>query len=153
MSRLPALLTDMPEEKEIILVLEDNDLVRRFTVRMLRTAGYQIREAATEEEAVGELDGIDLLLSDVTIAGNMIGASLARTARAANCHLKVVLTTGHAPETLMHEGIELDEFAILYKPYTKQQLLATVRVALDSELQPQAGATPLRDADESKVPS
>jgi CheY-like chemotaxis protein len=131
--RIPALLTDLPEDKEAILVLEDNDLVRRFTVRMLRTAGYRIREAATVEDAVAELEGIDLLLSDVTISGNMIGADLARVAQQANSGLKVLLTTGHAPETLSFEGIDTDEFAVLYKPYTKQQLLAAVRVALDAE--------------------
>jgi DNA-binding response OmpR family regulator len=138
--RTPALMTEMPEEKETILVLEDNDLVRRFTVRMLRTAGYRIREAATEEDAVAELDGVDLLLSDVTISGHMIGATLARTARRANGHLKVLLTTGHTAETLSYEGIEPEEFTILYKPYTKQQLLANVRLALDSEQKPNPAA-------------
>ena len=133
MSRIPALLTDLPETKETILVLEDNDLVRRFTVRMLRGTGYLVREAATVEAAMAELGGIDLLLSDVTIAGNMIGADLARIAQRENGGLKVLLTTGHAPETLSLEGIDTDEFEVLYKPYTKQQLLTTVRSTLQAE--------------------
>src|SRR5262249_44650240 len=111
----------------------DNDLVRRFTVRMLGTAGYQTREAATVESALALLADADLLLSDLAISGQMIGADLVRSAQRERSDLKVVLTTGHAPETLAHEGVDTEGLVVLYKPYTKQQLLSAVREAFDGE--------------------
>ena len=116
---------------EPILLVEDNDLVRRFTQRLLTRGGYDVTAVATSEQALTCLPGPALLLSDVSIGDELAGPMLASEGRCRDPQLKVLLTTGHAPVVLQEEGILEDLFSIIYKPYSKEQLLAAVRGVLD----------------------
>jgi signal transduction histidine kinase len=105
-----------------ILVVEDEDRVRRFACRILRQAGYEVFEAANADQALRVLEseqGIDLLFSDIMMPGSMSGSELAHVARARRPELKVLLTTGYDARA----GTENDFAApVLRKPYSVNAL-------------------------------
>jgi CheY-like chemotaxis protein len=113
---------------ETVLVVEDNDLVRKLAVRLLDRFGYRVREAASPAEALARLEGVHLLMTDLLLPGGPMGTELAMEARRHNADLAVLLTTGEClPASLGREK----GYSMLYKPYTMQQLLQAVRNALD----------------------
>ena len=117
---------------ETILVVEDNDQVRRLTCRILRSNGYRVLEATDGERALALAADreIDLLLSDVVMPG-MGGVELAERLRTERPGLRVLHMSGYTslPEAAA-AAAELIE-----KPFTAEELLARVRALLgDTEL-------------------
>jgi PAS domain S-box-containing protein len=133
----PSLPQGQPHET--ILVLEDNDGVRAYSVEALRSLGYRVLEAHDGETAlklIGEGDAaIDLMFSDVVLPGGISGADVAAQARTQQPGLKVLFTTGYARETIVHDGRLDSGVELLTKPFTYADLAARVRDVLD---QPQA---------------
>ncbi|RUP85665.1 response regulator, partial [Corynebacterium propinquum] len=84
---------------EIVLVVEDNEAVRRQTLDMLRGAGFRVLEAVDGASAMGQLDRspqVDLLLANLHLPNGMSGLDLAQHVRTLRPQLPVVLTTGGA---------------------------------------------------------
>lgn len=119
---------------ETILVVEDEPDVRAIAVRFLGAIGYEVRAAGSAHAALEVLRSpqhLDLLFSDVVLGDGMTGAELAREARRQRPELAVLLTSGyagsHAPT------VEADaplEFALLRKPYRREELASAVRTQL-----------------------
>lgn len=134
-ARRPAAETDIPSGSvsEIILVVEDEERVRRMTVDALRELGYTVLHAAGGREALQVIrshEGIRLLFTDVVMPG-MDGRELADIVRAVRSDLKVVYTTGYTRNAVIHDG-KLDAGVdLIMKPFTIAQLGAKVRNALD----------------------
>jgi len=105
-----------------ILVVEDEDRVRRFACRILRQSGYVVFDAADADQALRILEsehGIDLLFSDIMMPGTMTGTELSHIAKERWPRLKVLLTTGYDASA----GTERDLVApILRKPYSVDAL-------------------------------
>lgn len=120
---------------ETILVVEDNDSMRRLVLEILRRAGYRTLAASEALEAL-EVCGsfperIDLLLSDVTMP-KMNGPELASRARQLRSDMKILLMSGHSEETVLgHGGID-QGVAFIQKPITPRTLSDKVRQVLDS---------------------
>jgi len=118
---------------EVILVVEDDHMVREHVVRQLNSMGYRIIEAATGSEAVEILKQgaeIDLLFTDVVMPGGMSGSALADAVRAMKPGIKVLFTSGYTENALMHDG-RLDQgVQLLTKPYRSEQLAFKVREVL-----------------------
>jgi two-component system, cell cycle sensor histidine kinase and response regulator CckA len=116
-----------------ILVVEDNLRLRRIVVRHLVKAGYQVAEADDAKAALSILatdQPIDLLFSDIVIPGEMDGRELARAALAMRPALRLVLTSGYsAPGSLAGETARA---ALLSKPYRRDELIRTVRAAIEA---------------------
>jgi len=110
-----------------LLVVEDDDGVRRSTARMLREFGFEVVEASTGEEALARArEGLDLVVTDVIMPG-MPGTELATRLRAFRPGLPVVFLSGY--EDLKTE--KLPEGALfLGKPFMKSALLDLVDRAL-----------------------
>ena len=129
---------------ELILVVEDNDIVREATVSRLESLGYSAVAAKTASEAITLLESaepITLVLSDIVMPGGMSGYDLAEWIRSTKPDLKVLLTSGHADVPLpVSQGVR--DSKVLWKPYTRQQLAGAIRDALDGRPLPdsQAGA-------------
>ncbi len=119
---------------ETILVVEDDEMVRRFTVEALSEAGYRVLEAADGPGGLTLLDrNLDtvLLFTDVVLAGPLNGRRLADEALHRRPDLKVVFTTGYTRNAIIHHG-RLDEGVnFLGKPFTAQSLCEKVRAALE----------------------
>jgi PAS domain S-box-containing protein len=131
-----------PEARgERVLVVEDEDGVRRLTDRILRRAGYDV-VAVENGNAALELcaDGgerFDLLLTDV-IMPEMLGPELVERAVTSCPGLRVLFMSGYSHQMLarQHAG---EEVALVEKPFTTETLLAGVREALDAPAATQGG--------------
>ena len=127
-----------PEEvplarNEIVLVVEDEEPMRKLVERQLTDLGYKVICAASGKEALACLDEgfrIDLLFSDIVMAGGMDGVELARRALIEKPSLKVLHTSGrNSAKKQEANGVE----RLLGKPYRKATLAQAVRQALDTE--------------------
>jgi two-component system cell cycle sensor histidine kinase/response regulator CckA len=109
-----------------VLVVEDEDAVRRVVVRLLQDAGYDVRYTASPEDALGlDTSDVELLLSDVVMPG-MTGIELARRLTDRQPGLRVVLMSGYP-----RRGDDLSEqLGYLEKPFTRAQLLSRIDLAL-----------------------
>jgi PAS domain S-box-containing protein len=113
-----------------VLVVEDQDPVRRQAVRMLAKHGYEVREAASGEEALGAWEPVDLLVTDVVMPG-MTGHDLAERAAELQPGLRVVFMSGHTEDVVVLDGAREGEIAFVQKPFTRDSLLGTVSRALE----------------------
>ena len=116
---------------EHILVVEDDAAVLRITCQRLRTIGYNTLEALSGEAALvtlGNSEKVDLVLSDINMAGGMSGLELARQIRALRPALPVLLTSG-LPQSLQDEAAS-DQPTVLAKPYSLQQMADAIAKSL-----------------------
>jgi two-component system cell cycle sensor histidine kinase/response regulator CckA len=121
-----------PGGQETILVVEDEDMIRRLVVRLLTARGYDVLAAPNGFEALEILKrpevSVDLLFVDVVMPG-MRGPEFVRRARELNPSLRVLFTTGY--ELKPADGESRGPDPVLYKPYTPDQLLPRLRELLD----------------------
>jgi signal transduction histidine kinase/CheY-like chemotaxis protein len=118
---------------ELILVVEDNDLVRQATMSRLESLGYAVLEAKTGPEAITLLESgepIALAFSDIAMPGSMTGYDVAEWVRSMKPELKVVLTSGYNDVPLAASE-SVRAIKVLGKPYTRKQLAYALREALD----------------------
>lgn len=120
--------------EETVLVVEDDDDVRAYSVESLRELGYRVLEAHDGPSAIRLLERqprVDLLFTDVVLPSGMTGAQVAAQARALRPNLKVLYTTGYARNAIIHHG-RLDKgVSLITKPFSFADLAAKVRDVLD----------------------
>lgn len=126
----------MPVGIESILVLEDDISVRHISVRVLRSLGYDVVEAANGDDAqhlIGERAGkkIDLLLTDMVMP-HMSGRHFADWLRKTSPQTKVVFISGYLEESLQPGDRGEQGMFFLPKPFDPEQLAIKIREALDS---------------------
>jgi CheY-like chemotaxis protein len=117
--------------RETLLVIDDEQLVRRSTVQALSDLGYQVFEAADGLQGL-ELfrqhgEQIGLVLLDLSMPG-LSGREVLRQLRAHNPQLKVIVFTGYTTGPEEFAGVA----QVLGKPLSLQQLAAAVRQSLDA---------------------
>jgi two-component system cell cycle sensor histidine kinase/response regulator CckA len=126
---------------EIVLVVEDEDELRRLASAELERRGYQVASAANAAEAFAadkELDGqLDLLVTDVMMPG-MNGVEMADRMLESHPGLPVLLMSGHLDEGAVGMYLLRDDADLLEKPYSLDELARRVRVALDRAARPAA---------------
>jgi two-component system, cell cycle sensor histidine kinase and response regulator CckA len=125
---------ELPSGHERVLVVEDDEALRDLTADTLRTLGYEVVEASDGEEAQrilmdGNAGKIDLVMSDVGMP-KLDGASLAKWAAAERPDVKVLLVSGYLTDKRLGTS-DLVDYRFLPKPFTRRQLAASVRKALD----------------------
>jgi PAS domain S-box-containing protein len=129
----PVLLS---ENNEVILVVEDNAEVRELTMQRVEGLGYVAIEAESGPAAVRILESgghVDLVLSDIVMAGRMSGYDLARWIGEHHPGIRVVLTTGYAAEEARQDLTAADATPILRKPYRRAELAVALNDALRRE--------------------
>lgn len=118
---VPADVVDLLRRRSQVLVVEDEFLIRSMVVEELRTAGYQVFEAANCSEALAVLAThrrIAVLFTDINMPGSMNGDYLIRVVRAEFPHIVVIAATS-ASTTALVEGL-------LSKPYEPSDAVAMV---------------------------
>ncbi|KZD06347.1 CHASE domain-containing protein [Oceanibaculum pacificum] len=119
---------------ETVLVVEDDPALRRLVTHELTNLGYKVRaaeNAVTALEVLESGDQIDLVFSDVVMAGKLDGLDLARLVQSRWPAIKVVLTSGF-PDAKLDEDVALiRSVRLLSKPYRKAELSALLRSVLD----------------------
>jgi two-component system, cell cycle sensor histidine kinase and response regulator CckA len=118
---------------ETVLLVEDEDDVRRVTRRFLERSGYKVLEAANGIEALGvaqrHIGAIQLLLTDVIMPG-MHGGELYQRLVALRPHVKVLFMSGYTGDSLpMELNAEMSTF--VQKPFTHDLLTRKVAEALE----------------------
>jgi DNA-binding response OmpR family regulator len=114
----------------VILVVEDEVLVRLPLADYLRECGFKVLEAANADEALQVLtasdEPIDVVFSDVEMPGQMDGFGLARWVRANRPQTKVMLTSGHTRSAKL--AAELCESGpLVTKPYDYSFVLDRIK--------------------------
>jgi CheY-like chemotaxis protein len=119
---------------EIVLVVEDEDDVRAYSIECLQDLGFSVLYSADGPSAlrlIADHPEIRLLFTDVGLP-DMSGRELAREARRMRPELPVLFTTGYAQDAMFQQG-KLDRNAeLLTKPFNRTQLAARVRHLLDA---------------------
>jgi CheY-like chemotaxis protein len=121
---------------ERVLVVEDDADVREVVRETLSSLGYHVFVTNNGPEAlkVLEHDGpFDLLFTDLVMPNGMSGLELARAARQRCPELRVLLTSGYAPDPALSDELQAGRLDILRKPYRQTTLAMKVRAALESE--------------------
>lgn len=118
-----------PGGRPTILVVEDEPLVRRACVEILRDLDFHVLEAPDAMEAfrlIADHGGIDLLFTDLGLPGGVSGRALADAARNVDASIKVLYTTGYQRGDLPDHA----QAALLRKPFKSAQLAAKVHEVL-----------------------
>ena len=118
---------------EVILVVEDDDSVRRVAVEALTDLGYTVVSAPGGKQALTELQTlprVDLLFTDIVMPG-MNGRQLAEASQRIKPQLKVLYTTGYTRNAIVHNGMLDPGIALLAKPFALHDLAVKVRKVLD----------------------
>ena len=120
--------------KTVVLV-DDDDLVRRLVSRVLEREGYRVLGATSGEEGLellGNTREADLLLTDVTLPGEVDGLELGRRALRGRSDLKLVCMSGYGAEDMAADLLRITSTAVfLSKPFTTGELVETVNRLLD----------------------
>lgn len=127
--------TSLPKGRETILVVDDNEAVRKTAARQLDDLGYQVIEAANGHDALDLLargNGIDLLFSDVVMPGGLSGFDLAAKATELYPALRILLVTGFAEAAIKNSAAKGADVQLLSKPYRRQELAERIRKMLDT---------------------
>ena len=111
-------------EGKVLLLVEDDEIMRRLTRELLEQQGYKVLEAGDGQAALdlAAQHNLDLLLTDVVMRG-LSGPQLAESLRKAHPHIKVVFMSGYTGELIEeHESLH-GEVTLLEKPFTRSALL------------------------------
>lgn len=132
-------------QKPIILLVEDESIVRQVTRQVLELAGYQVLECGGAREALRlatEHRGrIALLLSDVVMPG-MNGLDLAHRIQKIQPKLTTVFMSGYTDTAALHHSVQDPPSNYIQKPFTIDLLLACVAKALAKSRAGVQGAGP-----------
>jgi len=120
-----------------ILLIEDEDMIRDFSVSVLEDAGYRVLAAEDGESGLETLrahrDEIALLFTDVVLTGSMNGRKVADEALKIRPDLKVLFTTGYTRNAIIHHG-RLDKgVELITKPFAAASLVERVARILDGK--------------------
>ncbi len=118
---------------ETVLLVEDDEGVRRTAREHLLALGYTVLEAENGPLALEQLKanpGVELLFTDVVMPGGMTGRELADAALKLRPDLHVLYTSGYTENAIVHHGRLDSGVLLLAKPYRRADLARAVRAAL-----------------------
>jgi two-component system, cell cycle sensor histidine kinase and response regulator CckA len=118
---------------ETILVVEDDEALRRVACRALRETGYRVLEARHGSEALeicAREEPIDLVVTDMVMP-EMSGDELDRRIAIQHPEIKILLMSCYTRDDVARKGIASEQVAFLDKPFTVARLAAKVREVLD----------------------
>lgn len=126
--------TSVERGQEAILVVEDENNLRRSVVQALRVLGYRVYEADNGQKAMvlwqEHKDELDLLLTDMVMPEGMTGLELAQQLQEMKPALKVIVSSGYSSEVVQSGGIKQPGIWYLPKPYEIETLSETIRACL-----------------------
>jgi two-component system, cell cycle sensor histidine kinase and response regulator CckA len=129
----PARVATSGEAQERILVVEDDQAVRKLVVRILKREGYSVLEASCGSEALALADSfsaIDLVLTDVVMPG-VSGRNLAEELRARRPTVPIVFMSGYTEDEVVKRGVRNGEVDFIQKPFAPNVLCEKIRQVLD----------------------
>lgn len=113
-----------------VLVIEDEEKLRRVLELQLKGAGYDVEQARTAEDGVRMADTADLILTDLRLPG-MNGLQLLAKLREQNLQTPVILMTAYGTVEMAVEAMKAGAADFLEKPFSLEHLLARMTKALE----------------------
>jgi PAS domain S-box-containing protein len=119
-----------------ILLVEDEDVVRKFAHRVLESFGYTVHASAGPQQAIefanARAETIDLIVTDVVLPG-MNGRAMATLLMQHHPESKVLYISGYADQAIVHHGVLDEGTCFLPKPFTAEALARSVRGVLQPQ--------------------
>ena len=133
--RPAAVSTKSLQGSETILLVEDEEMVRKLACTVLEKNGYRVLEASNGDKALDVVQGqngnlIHLMVTDVVMPG-MSGRQLADRLVSLQPELKVLYMSGYTDNAIVHHGVLDPGVAYIQKPFTPDALASKVREILD----------------------
>ena len=125
-----------------ILVVDDEDSIRRLVSRLLTRAGYAVESACDGDDAIETFCNggkFDLIVSDVRMPG-ISGPRLVEKLRRVASDVKVLYLTGFADQLFLERELLWEDEAFLDKPFTSPGLLESVSLMVYGHTSPPATA-------------
>jgi CheY-like chemotaxis protein len=121
--------THAPQVPRLVLLVEDDELIRVTTAEMLRELGHTVHDAADGEQALALLDRhpVELLLTDLHLP-RISGRVLANEARARHPDIAIIIATGDEDVDGLPPGVR-----VMRKPYDSATLAAAVQATATNE--------------------
>ena len=119
----------MPLRRPIVLVVEDEPILRLLALDLVERAGFEAIEAADADEAIlilGSREDIAIVFTDIQMPGSMDGMKLANAIRDRWPPIKIILTSGHCREDELNLGPGHLFFAKPYDPVRVGQALVNM---------------------------
>jgi two-component system, response regulator PdtaR len=123
----------------VILVVEDEPLLRLLAAELLGDAGFEVLEAGSSEEALRILDSrldVNVVFTDVEMPGALDGLALARRIRELHPQIGLLVTSGRG---LRPADALPDQGSFLAKPYTAGRLLGHIEAVVENGCAAAAG--------------
>jgi two-component system cell cycle sensor histidine kinase/response regulator CckA len=119
---------------ETILLVEDDEAVRKIVCRILETSGYTVLQATSTDDALGiyrrYMDKIDLLITDVVMPV-MSGRELVQQISGFGRKVKVLYMSGYTDNAIVHHGVLEANKPFLQKPFSPEALTRKVRAVIN----------------------
>lgn len=115
------------KSRPVVLVVEDDTLLRMHAAEMIEEAGFSVLEAANADEAIKLLEtrlDIAVMFTDIDMPGSMNGLKLAHAVANRWPPIRIVTTSGHFQ---MRDGDLPTGGLFIAKPYLSHQILSTLR--------------------------
>lgn len=125
-------MSEFAPETPLILVVEDDAVVRMVASDILAMEGYRVEEAEDAETALRILEGrpdIELLFTDINMPGDKDGLALAREVHERWPQILLILTSGRA---YLEKAEIPDDGRFVPKPYNASKLISSVRDVISS---------------------
>jgi len=120
---------------ETVLLVEDEEMVRKLASELLSEGGYTVLEANGGEAAIHlgqeHKARIDLLITDVVMP-KLSGKEVAEQLRAIHPETRVLFMSGYTDEAIVHHGIVDSDIAFIQKPFSERALAQKIRDVLDA---------------------
>ena len=123
---------------ELVLVVEDDTLVREAVVSALCDLGYRIISAVNPDHAILFLEGgidADLVISDVKMPGKKTVLDMIEHIDQHHADLPVIFVTGYSADVVVQEGLIAERFPVLFKPFSTEELAVKLREVLGAARQ------------------
>jgi CheY-like chemotaxis protein len=119
--------------RPVVLIVEDEFLLRMDAIDIIAAAGFEVVEAANADDAIEILESrldITVVFTDIQMPGSMDGLKLARAVRGRWPPIKIIATSGHVHigETELPEGGRF-----LPKPYSPRQVTGVLRELISGD--------------------
>lgn len=132
----PETVVPIPRGSETILLVEDEELVRRAAVEVLNVLGYQVFEAGNGNQAIQLAEiytqPIHLLLTDVVMP-KMNGKELSERIKVLHPETAILFMSGYTDDIIAHHGILEENISFLGKPFSPSTLAIKVREVLGTD--------------------
>lgn len=131
----PEKVKTIPQGTETILLVEDEEQIRKTSKEVLESLGYTIIDARDGEQAISiaasHENDIDLLLTDVVMP-KMNGKELAKQVKELHPELSILFMSGYTDDIMSRHGVLEEDVHFLGKPFTPMTLAVMVREAIES---------------------